>query len=73
MVGTGGETDGEALLRIRAVENEHGMEAYRRSRGFCGSQIDMGLVELRQNVLRPHQAKHEEDMAKRSEEWAGKP
>jgi len=63
------KTTGEALLRVRTVENGNGMEAYRRLHNWYGKQTDMGLAELRQRVIRPVQAKREEDIANCIEEW----
>ena len=45
------------------------MEAYRRLHNWYGKQTDIGLAELRQRVIRPVQAKREEDIAKCIEEW----
>ena len=45
------------------------MEAFRRIHQWNGMQTDMGLAELRQNVIRAGQAKREEDIARCIEEW----
>jgi hypothetical protein len=58
------KTTGEALLRVRTVENGNGMEAYKRLHTWYGKKTDMGLAELRQRVIRPVQAKREEAIAK---------
>ena len=57
-------TTEEALLRVREVETGNGMEAYRRLHNWYRKQTDMGLAELRQRVIRPVQAKLEENIAK---------
>ena len=46
-----------------------GMEACRRLHNWYGKQTDMGLAELRQQVIRPVQANQEEYIAKCIEEW----
>ena len=63
------KTTGEALLRVKGVEQGQGMEAYKRLHQWFGKQTDMGLAELRQRVIRPNQAKREEDIARCIEEW----
>ena len=63
------KTTGEALLRVRTVETGNGMEAYRRLHKWYGKQTVMGLAELRQRVIRPVQARREEDFAKWVGEW----
>ena len=45
------------------------MEACRRLHRWYGQQTDLGVAELRQKVLRPMQAKREEDTARCIEEW----
>ena len=57
------KTTGDALLKVKGVEQGQGMEAYRRLHRWYGKQTDMGLAEFRQRVLRPTQAKNEEDIA----------
>ena len=42
------KTTGEALLRVKGVEQGQGMEAYKRLHQWFGKQTDMGLAELRQ-------------------------
>ena len=58
------KTTGETLLRVKGVEQGQGMEAYRRLHQWFGEQTDMGLAELSQRVIRPNQAKREEDIAR---------
>ena len=53
------KTSGEALLRVRTVESENGMEAYRRLHNWYGKQTEMGLAEFRQRAIRPAQANRE--------------
>ena len=62
-------TTGEALLRVKRVKQGQGMEAFRRLHQWFGQQTDMGLAELRLQVIRPAQAKREEDIARCIEEW----
>ena len=59
---------GDALLRVKGVAMGNGMEAFRRLHRWYGKWTDLGLVELRQQVLRPMQAKREEDTARCIEE-----
>ena len=63
------KTAGGALLRVKGVTMGNGMEAFRRLHRWFGKQRDLGLAELRQKVLRPMQAKREEDTARCIEEW----
>ena len=63
------KTTGEALLRVKGVEQGQGMEAYRRLHQWFGKQADMGLAELRQRVIRPNQAKREDDIACCTDAW----
>jgi hypothetical protein len=63
------KTTGEALLRVKGVEQGQGMEAYKRLHQWFGKQTDFGLAELRQRVIRPNQANREEDIARCIEEW----
>ena len=51
------KTTGEALLQVKGVDQGQGMQAHRRLHQWYGKTTDMGLVELRQRVLRPTQAK----------------
>ena len=63
------KTTGDALLRVKGVAMGNGMKAFRRLRRWYGEQTDLGLAELLQKVLRPMQAKREEDTARCIEEW----
>jgi hypothetical protein len=58
------KTTGDALMRVQGVSMGNGMEADRRLHRFYGEHTDLGLVELRQRVLRPTQSRREEDTAR---------
>ena len=59
---------GEALLKVKGVAQGQGMESYRSLQIWYGNCTDMGLAVLRQNAIRPAQAKREEYIAKCIEE-----
>ena len=63
------KTIGAALLRVKGVDQCQGMEARRRFHQWYGKQTYIGLAELRLRVIRPAQAKREEDIARCIEEW----
>ena len=63
------KTNGKVLLRVRAVENGHGAEAYIILRNWYGKQLDIGLAEFRQQVIRPVHSQKQEDTARCNEDW----
>ena len=63
------KTTGEALQRIRGCPEGQGIEAYRRLHQWHAGRSAATLQELRDQVMRPKEAKTEAEVAIRIEEW----